>query len=91
MVASLRNKQLPAHLGPQIDEKDMVLRHKRRLKAIKPIKAGDKFVENVNFGGFRSLTDDPKALSPFVIDKVNGKIAAVDLNPGDGIGPGDVE
>lgn len=90
MVASLRNKQLPPHLGPQPDEKAMILRHKRRLKAIKLIKAGDKFVENVNFGAYRSLIDDASALSPFVIDKVNGRLSANDLNPGDGIGPGDI-
>ncbi len=91
MVASIRNRQLPAKLGPLPEERGMMLRHKRRLKAIKPIKAGDKFVENVNFGAFRSIHDDADALSPFVIDRVNGKTAKRDLRPNDGIGPNEIE
>lgn len=91
MVKAIRNKQDEPYLGPQPDEKDMMLRHKRRLKAIKWIKAGDKFVENVNFGAFRSIEDDAEALSPFVIDQVNGRLAARDLKPQQGIGPKDIQ
>lgn len=91
MVQTIRNKQLPAKLGPLPDERDMILRHKRRLKVIQSIKAGEKFVENVNYGAFRSLTDDPQALSPFLIDRVDGQIARIDLSPGDPVSPGALE
>lgn len=91
MVKSIRNKQLPAVLGPQPDEVAMTLNHKRRLKVIRPIKAGEKFVENVNFGAFRSINKDVSALSPFIIDQVNGRTAKRSLSPGDSVSPEVIE
>lgn len=87
MVKSIRNKQLPAVLGPQMDERDMLLKHKRRLKVIKDIKTGDKLMEDVNFGAFRSLEEDALGFSPFVIDMFNGLTASKDLKPGDSVYP----
>lgn len=90
MVKAIRNKQDVAYIGPTPDEKPVILRHKRRLKCIKPIAAGEKFIEGVNFGAFRSLTDDAVALIPFVIDQVNGRLAKREIRVGEGIGPNDI-
>lgn len=89
MADSIRGFSIPLFIGPTPDERDMMLRHKRRLKVIKPIKAGELFQEGYNFGIFRSLRDDIKALSPFAVGHVDKKKATVDLNTGDGIGPKD--
>lgn len=90
MVNAIRNRQEPPYLGPTPDEKDMILKHKRRLKVIAFIQAGEEFKEGINFGAFRSLHDDVEALSPFVIDRVNGRVATKDLSPGEGIGPKEI-
>jgi len=66
-------------------EADMRTRHNRRLIATKHIKAGEQFREDENFGIFRSLTDDTQALTPWVIDRVNGKTATMDIDAGEGI------
>ncbi len=77
-------------IGPTPSEKDMVLRHKRRIIATRDIKAGQIFQEGYNFGIFRSLKDDTKALIPFAINHVNDKSAKRDIKCGDGICPGDI-
>lgn len=91
MVLSLKGKQANAFLGQGIEERDMQLKYKRRLKVTADIKQGDQLKENINFAAFRSLTDDAHALSPFLIDQVDGKMAAKDLSQGDGIGLGDFQ
>lgn len=91
MVKAIRNYQDAARLGPTADENPMIMRHKRRLKCVQPIKAGEKFIEDQNFGAFRSLSDDAEAISPFWIEKVNGRIAKRDISPGEGIGPKEIE
>jgi len=89
MVDEIRGKRMDGGLGNNPTEQDMVLRHKRRIKAIKDIRAGDKLVENVNFGIYRSLDDDTHALSPFMIDDVSGQTSLKNIGIGCGIGPGD--
>lgn len=69
-------------------QNDMILKHNRRLVAIKDIGAGETLTENVNFGIFRSLKENTDALSPFHVDVVNGKQAIKEIKAGDGIGPG---
>lgn len=78
------------HLGPTPEENDMVSRHRRRLIATKDIKVGEMLKEGENFGIYRSLKDESKALSPWLIDKVNGKRVVSDIKAGDGIGPKDI-
>lgn len=82
--------RVSAHIGPAQEEKPMILRHNRRLIAIKDIRAGDVCSEGENFGIYRSLKDDTHAFSPFAIDNVNLKTSLTDIKAGNGIGPGDV-
>jgi N,N'-diacetyllegionaminate synthase len=72
------------------EEKGMILRHNRRLIAIRDIAKGARLVEGENFGIYRALKDMPGALSPWAIEAVNGKEARKDIKAGDGIGLGDV-
>lgn len=89
MVTRCRNN-LAIEARQSAEEKDMYLRHNRRLIAIKDIKPGDILKEKENFDICRSMKDDTKALSPFLIDSVNGKKATTTIPAGDGIGPKDI-
>lgn len=92
MVKRLRKNYVgEAMFGPTIAEQNMLTRHNRRLIAIQNIKAGERFVEGVNLGIFRSLKDAPYALLPFDIEKVQGKVAKNEIPMGKGIVWGDVE
>lgn len=89
MVDSIRGIITDSYIGPTFNERDMVMRHKRRLKCIKDMKLGDQFIEGENCGAYRSLVEDAHACSPFAIDSVNGKSATRVIMAGQGIGPGD--
>jgi sialic acid synthase SpsE len=70
-------------------QNDAVLRHKRRVKAVKEIKSGDilKFGDNVGF--VRSKVDDAVGGSYMALTHIVGKSAVKDYTPGDAINPGD--
>lgn len=70
-----------------IGEQDMYTTHNRRLMCIRDIKAGEKLIENLNFGIFRALKPELRALSPWAIDRVSGSIAKIDIRAGTGITP----
>jgi N-acetylneuraminate synthase len=72
-------------------ERDMYTTHNRRLIATRDIKAGDKLIENENFGIFRALKPDTSALSPWAIDKVNGRVCKIDIRAGSGITPASID
>lgn len=75
------------------EERDMIMKHNRRLIATRPIAAGDTLKEGVNFGIYRSKNDDQHAFSPFILLDANhspaGQIAKRAIAVGRGIGPGD--
>jgi sialic acid synthase SpsE len=89
MVRRIRDGNYP-RLGPTPEERPMILRHNRRLIATRDIPVGDTLQEGINFGIYRSLKDDTKALSPFMIDYASGRAAKNAIMAGDGIGPGDL-
>lgn len=71
--------------GPRPEEKPMVLRHNRRLIAIKDLSIGEELQEGINFGIYRSLKDDTRAAHPFMIDRFIGKKVKVEVKAGDGL------
>jgi N,N'-diacetyllegionaminate synthase len=86
MVMAMNGKW-EAKIGQTPDETDMILKHKRRLIATRDISVGETLKEGENFGIYRSLIPDTKALSPFAIDSVNGKVSKNEIKAGEGIGP----
>lgn len=69
-------------IGPLESERDMLLKHRRRLIAMKDIKEGDRFVLGENFGPYKSLVADTAGLSPFMAKDINGHPARMKLEPG---------
>lgn len=90
MCDYLRGARDHKDFQPCSEEKDMFLRHNRRLIAIQDIKTGSAFRFDVNFGSYRSLKDDAVGLSGFAWEQVAGNVATRDILAGEGIGPGDV-
>ena len=90
MVDYIRGERDPV-IGPTFEEKDMLLRHKRRLIATSDVAAGATLEYGRNFGAYRSLVDDSRGLSPFAWEMVQGKRAKLALARGAAIGPGDFE
>ena len=86
MVTRCRNN-LAIESRQSHEENEMVTKHNRRLIAIRDINAGDIFKEGHNFGIYRSLAHETKALSPFTINQVNGRAARVSVKAGEGIAP----
>jgi N-acetylneuraminate synthase len=90
MTKCLKNTDIVTY-APTREERDMILKHKRRLKAIKQIKKGEKFDFNKNFGIFRSLEEDILGGHPGTVHMIHGKIANKDINPQDPVGPNDLQ
>jgi len=88
MCAMLRNGDEPIKY-PSPGERDMLLRHNRRLIVTQNINTGDALQYGRNFGSYRSLKDDTRGLGTWYAYKVDGKRAAKGMNAGDSIGPGD--
>ncbi len=66
-------------------EIDMLTKHRRRLKVIAPIKAGETLQAGINFGIYRSLTEDLLALPPAHLESIDGQKAVRDMRVGDGV------
>jgi N,N'-diacetyllegionaminate synthase len=83
MVDIIRGREVES------EEKDMYLRHNRRLIATRDIAVGDILKYGSNYGAYRSLKDDTRGLSPFDWERVEGREASVSIARGDSIGEGD--
>jgi sialic acid synthase SpsE len=100
MVFAIQNQKYKAYVTPDdvysefegISSEDMgfVKRHNRRLIATRDIPEGAPVIEGENFGIYRSLVDDTRAASPWLIDRINGKSARRAIMAGEGIAPDDV-
>lgn len=91
MCELLHGKRDYKQFNPQPDERDMFMKHNRRLIAIQNISVGDTFRFGKNYGAFRSLTEDAKGLIPHAWVAVEDKVAMRKIEAGDSIGPGDFE
>jgi sialic acid synthase SpsE len=89
MVQSIKGER-PFAWG-SCEEKEMQLRHNRRLIATCEIKAGQMLIEGENFGIYRSLREDTRGLSGFAAPAVDRRVATKAIQAGDAIGPGDFE
>jgi pseudaminic acid synthase len=72
------------------EESEMILKHNRRLIVTRNVAVGETFQDGVNFGAYRSKKSDDKGLSGFLLNRVEGRQAAVALLAGDSIGPFDI-
>jgi N,N'-diacetyllegionaminate synthase len=88
MVDHIRGDKQPA-IAPTVEERDMFLRHNRRLVATTTIHAGEHLIKGENFGAYRCLYDDSRGLHGFLGDAVTGKIAVKEIKIGQAIGSGD--
>lgn len=71
-------------------ENDMVTRYRRRLKIIKTVPRGTQLKYGVNYGIYRSITEDTSADAPEKWERYEGKCVKRDLYPGEGIWKSDV-
>jgi sialic acid synthase SpsE len=83
-VSYLRNEPKDA-----TEENEGRLKYIRRIIAISDIKIGDKLLENVNIGIFRSRLADANGVNPFFIDRIANKTAARSIKAGEGISVAD--
>jgi sialic acid synthase SpsE len=68
------------------EEEPMRLRWKRRLKICAPINSAQDTLQNgVNFGLFRSLSDDARSAGPQLIGDFEGKRVKNDMKPQDSL------
>lgn len=90
MVDYIRGVRAPV-IGPTFEERDMMLRHNRRLIATQDLAPGAQLRYGENFGAYRSLVDDTRGLSPFAWESVEGRTTTKQINRGEAIGPGDFQ
>jgi sialic acid synthase SpsE len=81
MIKAIRGEYPKDMLSP--GEREMRLRHNRRLVVLKYIKAGEYFAYGKNFGCYRSLVDSLDHTSPFNYDKIDSTKSLRDYKPGD--------
>lgn len=88
MVDLIRGATQPT-IGPSPEERDMLLRHNRRLIVTQETLPDEPLRYGVNYGAFRALYDDTRGLSPFAWELVEGRRATRPLKRGESIGAGD--
>lgn len=88
MVKRIMGEADPIH--PAHEEREFILKSKRRLMAINPVKQGNRFIYGTNFGAYRSVKEDANGLSPYDINRVHDRSAARDIQAGESIGPKEI-
>lgn len=91
MCNQIKNDYLPRYEGLTSNEKDMVLKHNRRLIAIKDISKNERLILNENYGSFRSRNTDTVGASSLVYKMLDGKISNKDIKAFSGISILDVK
>lgn len=91
MCELLNGKRSYTEFNPMPEEKDMFLKHNRRLIATKDIGKGQMLKYGENFGAYRSLKEDTKGLTPFAWGDIEGYPVKCDIKTGDSIGPQEVD
>ncbi len=88
MVDYIRGKR-SIEVAPSKEEKDMLLKHNRRLIATADLKPGTTLKRNENYGAFRSLEEDSNGLSPFFWEQLEGKTLNKEVLAGKGLSTSD--
>ncbi len=83
----IRNNPIDYVHMPDPQERETVLKHKRRLIATSFIKKGETLVYAKNFGIYRSASEDMIGLSGFLSQYIDGKIAVRDIGLSEVISP----
>lgn len=63
----------------------------RRIIALKDLRTGDRFIKDENIGVFRVKKPDARGVSPFAMDRLDGKIVAQVIKKGDGVSLSDAQ
>lgn len=84
MVDHIRGRKEP-ELGPTHEEASMLLRHNRRLVAMRDIDREEKLAYGVNFGAYRSRVDDTRGMSPFYWETAEGRTVMHAIKQGEPI------
>lgn len=67
------------------EENEARLKHLRRVVALKDLNPGDRLVEGETIGIYRSKVEDASGVSPFAIDRLEGKAATKVVKAGHGV------
>lgn len=73
------------------EEMEARLMYVRRLIALTDLQPGDILKEGVNVGIYRAQKPDAKGASPFVLDKLDGKMIGREIRRGDGVALADLK
>lgn len=91
MVDSLAGKRQSC-LIPMESERDMLLKNRRRLVAVKDIQKGQRLIYGNNYGAFRSLKPGTDSFPPYMVKELSERgTAAKGIAIGEMLGPDNVE
>lgn len=90
MTEYLREHRDHNNFNPMPEEKEMFLKHNRRLIAIADIRKGDAFRFGKNYGAYRSRINDDQGMVGFAWEEFEGKSASREIYRGQGIKLGDI-
>lgn len=89
MVKAIRENRREEVNFPDTQEREMLLKHNRRLIITADITKGQRLDYGTNYGIYRSRKEDDRGYSGFRWELFNHSVATKDLKAGDALGPGD--